>query len=100
MSQDIHPRTATLAYRFGALLCILLVFITGFVAAVHSHPSASRTPEHSCSVCALAHAGAVPISLGAFTPIFASSTLDIATTVSPRSLLAASSLYIRPPPVV
>ncbi|SRR6266567_9035546 len=99
MRPGTHPRGA-LAYRTVAVVCILLVFVVGVVAAVHSHPSASRTPVHSCSVCALAHAGAVPILLGAPTPIFASSVLHIVTAIAPRSLLAASSLYIRPPPVV
>ncbi len=99
MRPGTHPRGA-LAYRSVAVLCILLVFVIGVIAAVHSHPSASPTPEHSCSVCALAHASAVPILVVALTPIFASSTLHVATAVAPRSLLAASSLYIRPPPVV
>src|SRR6266404_1671830 len=100
MSQRTHTRAVTLSRSVCSVLCILLVLVTGFVAAVHSHPTASRTSEHSCSVCALAHAGAVPITFGAPGPIFASSALHAAAAASLHSLLAVSSLYIRPPPVV
>src|SRR4051812_6696618 len=100
MSQRSHTHAITLFRSVCSVLCVLLVLVTGFVAAVHSHPTASRTSEHLCSVCALAHAGAVPITFRAPSPIFTSSALHVAAPVSPHSLLAVSSLYIRPPPVV
>jgi hypothetical protein len=100
MNRTVYPRTLTMARRASAVVCVLLVFFIGFVAAVHSHPDASRTPERSCSVCALAHSGVVPVALTAPVPVFVSSTLYVTRAHSPRSLLLVSSLYIRPPPVV
>jgi hypothetical protein len=100
MTQPAHPRALTLTRRASALACVWLVLFIGFVSAVHSHPDASRTSEHSCSVCALVHAGVVPVALSASVPVFASSAVHVTRADSPRSLFLVSSLYIRPPPVV
>src|SRR5260221_10177638 len=100
MTRSIHPRALTLSHRASAVVCVLLVLFIGLVAAVHSHPNASRAPERSCSVCALAHAGVVPVALSTPVPVFASSAVYVTRADSPRSLLLVSSLYIRPPPVV
>src|SRR5258707_14034397 len=100
MTQSVHPRALTLARHASAVVCVVLVLFIGFVAAVHSHPNASRAPERACSVCALAHAGVVPVALSAPVPVFARSALYVTRADSPRSLLLVSFLYIRPPPVV
>src|SRR5450631_3116057 len=99
MTQPAHTRALTLARCASAVACVLLVLFIGFVAAVHSHPDASPA-ERSCSVCALAHSGVVPVALTAPVPVFASSALYVTRTDSPRSLLLVSSVCIRPPPVV
>jgi len=99
MIRLVHPRALTVSRRASAVVCILLVLFIGFVSAIHSHSDAARTPEHSCSVCALAHAGVVPVQLSAPVPIFASTALHLTTADSPHSLLLVSSLHIRPPPV-
>src|SRR6266436_9622415 len=93
MLRAVHPRALTLASRASALACVWLVLFIGFVSAVHSHPQASRTPERSCSVCALAHAGVVPVAVSAPAPVFASSAVYETRAHSPRSLLLVPSLY-------
>src|SRR6476661_8484855 len=92
-------RTGTWAYRAVALCCVLLIALTGFIAAVHVHASNSGVPNHSCSVCALAHAGIAPADLGSPLPIFTRSTVIQASNQTPRSLLLVSSQFIRPPPL-
>jgi hypothetical protein len=88
------------ARRASAFACVWLVLFIGFVSAVHSHPQASRTPERSCSVCALVHAGVVPVAISTPVLVFASSPVHETRAVSPQSLLFVASLYIRPPPLV
>jgi|SRR5450432_4749054 hypothetical protein len=100
MSTSAPSRTLILARRASAVVCVGLVLFIGFVAVVHSHPDNSRADERSCSVCALAHSGVVPVVLSAPVPVFASYALYVTLADSPRSLLFVSSLYIRPPPVV
>ncbi len=99
MIRLVHPRALTVARLASAVVCVLLILFIGFVSAVHSHPDAARTPEHSCSVCALAHAGVVPVQLSAPLPIFTSTALRLTVADSPHSLLLVSALHIRPPPV-
>jgi hypothetical protein len=100
MSALAYSRSLNLARRASTAVCVGLVLFIGFVAAVHSHPDNSRADERSCSVCALAHSGVVPVALSAPVPVFASYALYLTRADSPRSLLFVSSLYIRPPPVV
>ncbi len=95
-----HPRELSLAYRAGALACVLLALFIGTVAAIHAHPDTSKTPEHSCSICAMAHSGVVAVAVSTPAPIFTSSALQIISAPGLRSLLLISSLYIRPPPAV
>src|SRR5690348_14854908 len=92
-------RTGSWAYRAVAVCCVLLIALTGFVAAVHVHANNSSVPNHSCSVCALAHAGVAPAVLASPLPIFTRSAIFQATSQTPRSLLLVSSQYIRPPPL-
>ncbi len=100
MTTSADPRALILARRASAVVCVLLVLFIGFVAAVHSHADNSGANERSCSVCALAHAGVVPVALSAPIPVFATYALYVTRADSPRSLLFVSSFYIRPPPVV
>ena|SRR5213080_4324641 len=93
------PEDST-ARRAGAALCVVLVFLTGFVAVVHVHPDSAKTPQHSCSVCALSHSGIAPIQIAVMAPTLARTVLAEVTAAAPKSLLLASSLCIRPPPAV
>jgi|SRR6516164_7817605 hypothetical protein len=99
MKSSFDLRTHTGVYRAAALLCVFLIFLVGFVAVAHLHSGNSATPDHSCSLCALAHAGVVPLVLNVPAPILVSSAmLDHSPEISP-SLLLVSTLYIRPPPI-
>jgi len=88
------------AYRAGALFCVLLVFLTSFVAVVHFHSNDSAVPDHLCSLCALAHAGVAVNSVAAPAPVFTPTALAELPATTPHSLLSVSSHYIRPPPQV
>src|SRR6266404_5187939 len=70
MSQRTHTRAVTLSRSVCSVLCILLVLVTGFVAAVHSHPTASRTSEHSSSACGLTLAAKNFLSFGRSKPTY------------------------------
>jgi hypothetical protein len=92
-------RAGTWAYRAVALCCVLLIALTGFVAAVHSHANDSGIPNHSCSVCALAHAGVAPAELQTAPPVLVRSVVFHASPQTALSLLLVSSQFIRPPPL-
>jgi hypothetical protein len=83
--------------RSGVMLCILLVLLTGFVAAAHFHPNDSGA-DHSCSLCALAHTGIVVTSVSQPLPVFTRSVLPEGSTPTQHFLLLVFSQYIRPPP--
>jgi hypothetical protein len=87
-----------LACRAGALLCVLLVFLTSFVAVAHFHPNNSGSTDHSCSLCALAHAGVAVNKIVQPVPILAPSILAQTAAVTSHSFLLIASHYIRPPP--
>jgi hypothetical protein len=86
------------AYRGGVWLCVLLVFLTSFVAVAHFHPTNSESPDHSCSLCALAHAGIAVNSMVQPAPILAPSILAETPAIASHSFLVVASHYIRPPP--
>ena len=92
-------RSGTRGYRAVALCCVLLIALTGFVAAVHTHANDSGLPNHSCSICALAHAGVAPTQVASALPVFAGSALFQASEQAPLSLLLVPSQFIRPPPL-
>jgi hypothetical protein len=87
-------------YRAGALFCVLLVFLTSFIAVAHFHANDSAVPDHACSLCALAHAGVAVNSVAAPAPVFSPTVLTELPATTPHSLLFVSSHYIRPPPQV
>lgn len=100
MNFSFNLRTRVGVYRAAAVVCILLVFLAGFIAAVHFHPDQSAASDRSCSVCAMVHAGILPVELGPQIPTFAPSVISEALSATPRSLLLVSSHFIRPPPAV
>jgi hypothetical protein len=98
METTLEKRTA--AFRAMGTVCLLLVCLSGLITAVHVHPARSSTPERSCSTCALAHNGAVPVELASPLPVLAcSGTLEVPAEQG-LSFSPDSSLYIRPPPLV
>lgn len=99
MQSSFDLRMKTGVYRAAALVCVFLILLTGFIAAVHVHPGQAAASDHACSICALAHAGVIPVALGAPVPIFVSSDAFEPAAQTSRSLFFVSSLYIRPPPV-
>ena len=96
--QSARFRHSGFAYRSGALLCVLLVFLTSFVAVAHFHPNNSESADRSCSLCALAHAGIAVNSVVQPAPILAPSILAETPAIASHSFLSVSSYYIRPPP--
>jgi hypothetical protein len=97
MTQAAQPRALTVARRASAVLCVLLVLFISFVSVVHSHSSESNT-DRSCLVCALAHAGVVPVEIGTQIPILVPTVVSEVAAEKSHSLLLVSSSYIRPPP--
>jgi len=91
------PRFAA-AYRGGVWLCVLLVFLTSFIAVAHFHPNNSESADHSCSLCALAHAGVAVNTIVQPAPILAPSILAETPAITSHSFLVVASNYIRPPP--
>jgi hypothetical protein len=80
-----------------AVLCVFLVVFVATVQATHVHPESAR---HDCSICSIAHAGA--LASGAFeaTPIFRLALLENAPVPLLQSLQHARAQFIRPPPSV
>jgi hypothetical protein len=98
MIRAAQPRALTVARRASAVLCVLLVLFISFVSVAHSHAGDSSTTDHSCAVCALAHAGVVPVEIDAHVPILIPAVISETAAESSHSLLLVSSSYIRPPP--
>lgn len=97
---DFHHRTGRRGhFAVLSLLCILLVAFAGFVQATHVHSDRPDSANHECSVCSVAHAGVLPYVAVSSIPIVFESVLVSREGASPKSLLLASFLYIRPPPV-
>src|SRR5437879_9468763 len=100
MIRGSHLPAVSAARCAGAVLCVFLVLLTGFVAVVHVHPDSAKTPQHSCSVCALSHSGIAPIQIVVAAPTLTRTLFAEVTVAAPKSLLLVPSLYIRPPPAV
>lgn len=81
-----------------ALAGILLVAFSGFAQAVHVHTDDSKLPSHECSLCSVAHSGAVVSVAYRPTPLFTLAELFIAQESVQLSSGFLFSLRIRPPP--
>lgn len=86
-------------YRAVAVCCVCLIALTGFVSAAHIHSDSSGAPEHSCSVCALAHVGVATTQVGAALPLLLQSLAAHSFSQEPHALFLVSSQFIRPPPL-
>jgi hypothetical protein len=85
-------------YRIAIIVCVLLVFVAGFVAVAHVHGNDLSSVDHSCSLCALAHTGIAVYSAAPPAPVFTHSLLSEAPAIAAPSYLIAFRYYIRPPP--
>jgi hypothetical protein len=83
-----------------SLLCVLLVAFTGVIQAIHVHSDSSTVPSHECSICSVAHAGVLSQAVYRPVPVFVRAVLVIPADAVHRSSGFASSLHIRPPPVL
>jgi hypothetical protein len=81
-------------------MCALLMLFAGFVQANHVHTDKSTSANHQCSICSVAHAGALISATYQAVPVFTRSILARCPEASPHSLLHNSVLSIRPPPSV
>ena len=90
----VAPRAAVFA-----LLCSALVLIAGFAQANHVHNDRSGA-SHVCSLCSVAHAGAIVPAAYQLGPLFLPEALTHCPDASPKPLLLTSFLYIRPPPSI
>jgi hypothetical protein len=93
---QFHRERNRLKQALG-VLCVFLVVFVATVQATHVHPESAR---HDCSICSIAHAGA--LASGAFqaTPIFRPAVLETAPVALVVSLQPTRTQFIRPPPSV
>lgn len=99
MKTQPYLRALGWAYIAVAMCCVALIALTGSVAAVHVHPAGSGAANHSCSVCALAHAGVAPAVSASPLPSLVGSIFALTLSRTPHSLILVSSQFIRPPPL-
>jgi hypothetical protein len=82
-----------------ALACAALILLAGFAQVNHVHHDGSDA-AHECSLCSVAHAGAIVQPAYQLSPLFFPSQIAPLPEVSPEPLLLATFLYIRPPPSI
>lgn len=74
------------------------MLFVGFAQANHVHADSSSSANHECSLCSVAHAGALISATYQAVPVFTRSILARCPDASPTSLLHSFVLSIRPPP--
>jgi|SRR5579884_2236832 len=99
MPPKFYLRTDGCAYRAIAVLCVCLLFLTGFTAAVHFHADNATAGDHPCSICAHVHAGIAQVEIRSAVPVLASSVVPELPADRLHSLLLVTFHYIRPPPI-
>jgi len=80
-----------------SILCVFLVLMISGVQATHVHPDSAK---HDCSLCMVAHAGALVTADFDVTPQWLPARMESAREPRLLSRLLSSFLYIRPPPSV
>jgi hypothetical protein len=85
---------------FLSLLCVLLLGFIGFVQATHVHTENSKIPSHECSICSVAHSGALTSTVFRPVPLLVRTALIVSPDVVGKSCSVIFSLHIRPPPAV
>ncbi|MGO9128073.1 MAG: hypothetical protein ACLP6G_24695 [Terriglobales bacterium] len=84
--------------KFLCSLCVLLIAFTGAVQAIHVHADNSQAPNHTCSICSVAHSGLLGNVVQRPAPLVVRAVVVLAPDTPLRSSEFASSLHIRPPP--
>ncbi len=98
MKTQPYLRSRGWTHAAVAVCCVVLIALTGFIAAVHVHPDASAV-DHACSICALAHAGVAPAVSASPLPALVGSILALTIAQTPHAIFFVSSQFIRPPPL-
>ena len=82
-----------------SVLCIVLVFASGTIQAVHVHPNGDLS-HTDCALCLTAHTAvqvAVPSVTLHVTPVISFVEASVSAVRTP--VLSTFALYTRPPPV-
>ena len=85
---------------FSVALLVLVIAGFGFVQAVHVHDALAKPsfPVSHCSLCVVAHSGAVITAAGAaVAPVVTSAAIAV-SDAQLQSHLEGTSSFIRPPP--
>lgn len=85
--------------RALCVLCVALVFGMGTAQVVHSHPAASQTSHHSCSICSAPSLGPATATVEVLPMVkpIAMAYFARKTFVVYRPVLTN---FVRPPPAV
>jgi hypothetical protein len=83
-----------------SFVCVGLLSFALLLAGTHVHVNRSAVSEHSCGVCALAHAGIAPVASSVLAVRLIATPLATTPAVAAPSLLLSESFWIRPPPAV
>ena len=97
LQSSINFRDKSWARGAVALLCILLVAVVGIISAVHVHADA-KLATHSCTLCAVAHAGVIATRAFNPAPRVSKARLLVIPNRAFYSFVLPLSLHIRPPP--
>ena len=96
-------------FRFGppakwvAILCTLVIFISGSVEAAHFHSLESKTAPVRCSICILAHSNRSAAAACRFEfarPVLRATAFLTPSAVTAKCRLDCFARYVRPPPSV
>jgi hypothetical protein len=82
------------------LVCVSLAFLASAAQVLHAHPITSVAPDHTCTICSVAHAGIIIAPVFSFSIVLSFLHLLAIPQASARPLLTFAGLYVRPPPSV
>jgi hypothetical protein len=81
-----------------AVLCVLLVVVTGIAQVAHTHSDGGAT-HADCALCAAAHVSVqIAYAPAAAPPIAVATPVETAPAVLLLPTLSAFALFTRPPP--
>jgi len=96
MKVPLQPGRTRIAQAIG-ILCVFLVFFVASAQATHVHPDSAR---HDCSICSIAHAGAIASIAFESTPTLQPTALETCPEARAQSFQPDTTHFIRPPPSV
>jgi hypothetical protein len=95
------PLRVSLPTKWAAIVCTLVVLISGSVEAAHFHSLASKTPPVHCSICILGHSNrsAAPACVFEFArPVLRATAFLTPTALVAKIRIDCFARYVRPPP--